>query len=257
MTAPTDKRGLDGKVVVVTGAAQGIGAGYAERLVGEGCHVVLADRNGDAVRATAARLTGPGKASAAVLDVADPGSCTELATLVAEQHGRLDGLINNAAVFSTITRKPFWEISTDEWNQVIAVNLTGPWLVVSALLPLLRQSESASVINIGSDAVLMGRSGYLHYVASKGGVQGMTYSMAHELGQFGIRVNTLSPGPVYTEIARATVSPEQKQAMIDTQALHRTAAPDDMVGLAVFLLSDDSGYLTGQTISVNGGLVHR
>ncbi|MGI8312782.1 SDR family NAD(P)-dependent oxidoreductase [Saccharopolyspora hattusasensis] len=257
MRAPTIKRGLDGKVIVVTGAAQGIGAGYARRLVAEGCRVVLADRNADAVRATAASLTGPGKASAAILDVADPGSGAELAALVAEEHGQLDGLINNAAVFSTITRKPFWEITPEEWDQVIAVNLKGPWLVVSALLPLLRRSESASVINIGSDAVLMGRSGYLHYVASKGGVQGMTYSMAHELGQFGIRVNTLSPGPVYTEIARTTVSPAQKQAMIDAQALHRTAEPDDLVGLAMFLLSDDSAYLTGQTISVNGGLVHR
>ncbi|MGW3950191.1 SDR family NAD(P)-dependent oxidoreductase [Streptomyces sp. NPDC004752] len=257
MTAPTDRRALAGKVVVVTGAAQGIGAGYARRLVAEGCRVVLADRNADAVRATAASLAGPGKATAAVLDVADPGSGAELSALVEAEYGRLDGLINNAAVFSTIVQKPFWEITQQEWDQVVTVNLKGPWLVTSALLPLLRRSESASVINIGSDAVPMGRSGYLHYVASKGGVQGMTYSMSHELGQFGIRVNTLSPGPVYTEIARATVSPEQKQAMIDAQALQRPAVSEDMVGLAVFLLSDDSAYLTGQTISVNGGLVHR
>ncbi|MCQ8187871.1 SDR family NAD(P)-dependent oxidoreductase [Streptomyces rugosispiralis] len=257
MTTRTGTHSLEGKVVVVTGAAQGIGAGYARRLVAEGCRVVLADRNADAVHATAASLTGPGKATAAVLDVADPGSGAELAAFVGEEHGRLDGLINNAAVFSTITRKPFWEITSEEWDQVITVNLKGPWLVTSALLPLLRRSESASVINVGSDAVLMGRSGYLHYVASKGGVQGMTYSMAHELGQFGIRVNTLSPGPVYTEIARTTVSPEQKRAMTDAQALQRAAEPDDMVGLAAFLLSDDSAYITGQTISVNGGLIHR
>jgi NAD(P)-dependent dehydrogenase (short-subunit alcohol dehydrogenase family) len=249
--------GLHGKVVVVTGAAQGIGAGYARRLVAEGCHVVLADRNVEAARATAAALTGPGKASAAAVDVADPDSCAELARQVGEEHGHLDGLINNAAVFSTITMKPFWEITPAEWDTVLAVNLQGPWLVVSALLDALRRSQSASVINIGSDAVLMGRPGYLHYVAGKGGVQGMTYSMARELGDFGIRVNTLSPGPVYTEVPRGTVSPEQKQAMLAAQALHRTAGPDDMVGLAAFLISDDSAYLTGQTISVNGGLVHR
>ncbi|WP_028927277.1 SDR family NAD(P)-dependent oxidoreductase [Pseudonocardia acaciae] len=250
-------RGLAGKAVVVTGAAQGIGAGYARRLVEEGCHVVLADRNADAVRATAAGLTGPGKATCAVVDVADPDSCAALARLVEDEHGQLDGLINNAAVFSTIEMKPFWEITPAEWDAVLAVNLKGPWLVVSALLAPLRRSGSASVVNVGSDAVLMGRQGYLHYVASKGGVQGMTYSMAHELGQFGIRVNTLSPGPVYTEVPRGTVSPAQRQAMIDAQALHRTADPDDMVGLAAFLLCDDSAYLTGQTISVNGGLVHR
>jgi 3-oxoacyl-[acyl-carrier protein] reductase len=250
-------RGLDRKVVLVTGAAQGIGAGYARRLVDEGCQVVLADRNAEAVRATAAGITGAGKASALAVDVADPTSCAELARIVEEQHGRLDGLINNAAVFSTITMKPFWEITPDEWDTLMAVNLKGPWLVVSALLPLLRRSESASVVNIGSDAVGMGRPGYLHYVASKGGVHGMTFSMSRELGQFGIRVNTLSPGPVYTEVARATVSPAQKQAMLDAQSLHRTADPDDMVGLAAFLLSDESAYLTGQTISVNGGLLHR
>jgi 3-oxoacyl-[acyl-carrier protein] reductase len=177
--------------------------------------------------------------------------------IAGEPHGLPVGLINNAAVFSTITMKPFWEIAPDEWDTLMAVNLKGPWLVVSALLPLLRRSESASVVNIGSDAVGMGRPGYLHYVASKGGVHGMTFSMSRELGQFGIRVNTLSPGPVYTEVARATVSPAQKQAMLDAQSLHRTADPDDMVGLAAFLLSDESAYLTGQTISVNGGLLHR
>jgi 3-oxoacyl-[acyl-carrier protein] reductase len=251
--------GIDTKVVVVTGAAQGIGLGYARRLITEGATVILADRAAAAVERAAARLNdeGDGKAFAYVVDVADPQSCADLARELSTQVGRIDGLINNAAIFSTIAMKPFWEISVGEWDQLMAVNLKGPWLLTSALLPLLRASDAASVINIGSDAVNMGRPGYLHYVASKGGVTGMTFSMSHELGEFGIRVNTLSPGPVYTEVHRDTVSATQKDAMLTRQALHRTAGPDDMTSLAVFLISDDSSYLTGQTISVNGGLIHR
>ncbi|WP_409464657.1 SDR family NAD(P)-dependent oxidoreductase [Amycolatopsis sp. GA6-003] len=251
------RNGLAGKVVVVTGAAQGIGAAYARRLVSEGATAVLADLNHEGVQATADSLDGPGKASAYALDVSSRASCAEFAAQLTEAHGRVDGLINNAAIFSTITMKPFWEITDEEWDRLMAVNLRGPWLLVSALLPLLQASPSASVVNIGSDAVQLGRPGYLHYVASKGGVHGMTFSMARELGEFGIRVNTLSPGPVYTEVARETVTPEQREAMLRAQSLHRPAGSDDMTGLAAFLLSDDAGYLTGQTLSVNGGLVHR
>lgn len=250
-------RGLTDKTIVVTGAAQGIGAAYARRLVEEGSTVVLADLNRDGVEAAASTLGGPGKAIACQLDVSDRASCEALAAHLSDTYGRVDGLINNAAIFSTITMKPFWEITDKEWDRLMAVNLRGPWQLVSALLPVLRESQTASIVNIGSDAVQLGRPGYLHYVASKGGVHGMTFSMARELGEFGIRVNTLSPGPVYTEVARDTVTPQQREAMLQAQALHRPAGPDDMVGLAAFLLSDDSSYLTGQTISVNAGLVHR
>ncbi|WP_157250244.1 SDR family NAD(P)-dependent oxidoreductase [Nonomuraea typhae] len=245
------------KIIVVTGAAQGIGAAYARRLVEEGSTVVLADRNREGAEATAAALGGPGKATAHELDVADRASCQALAAHLADAHGRVDGLVNNAAIFSTIRMQPFWEITDEEWDRTLAVNLRGPWLLVSVLLPLLRASAGASVVNIGSDAVQLGRTGYLHYVAGKGGVHGMTFSMARELGEFGIRVNTLSPGPVYTEVARETVTPAQRETMIAAQALHRPAGPDDMTGALAFLLGDDSAYLTGQTISVNGGLVHR
>ncbi|RDI55934.1 SDR family NAD(P)-dependent oxidoreductase [Nocardia mexicana] len=241
---------IDRKVVVVTGAAQGIGAGYAQRLHREGATVAAVDLS-PAVQELADCT------SHHIVDVADPDSCRTLAAELGERYGRVDGVINNAAIFSTIRMKPFWEITPAEWDRLMAVNLKGPWLLTATLLPLLRRSDGASIVNIGSDAVQLGRSGYLHYVASKGGVTAMTFSMSHELGQYGIRVNTLSPGPVYTEVARETVSPEQKDAMLAAQALHRTAGPDDMTSLAVFLLSDDSSYLTGQTISVNGGLVHR
>lgn len=246
---------LRDKVIVVTGAAQGIGAAYAHRLLDEGAAVVLADRDGPAVERIA-RDRG-GLALGFAVDVTDGASIRSFAAELGGRFDRLDGLVNNAAIFSTLAMRPFWEIEQQEWDAVLAANLTGPWRLTSALLPLLRESERASVVNIGSDAPALGRPGYLHYVASKGGVQAMTYSMAHELGEFGIRVNTISPGPVDTEIPRATVSPAQRDAMLSGQALRRPATPGDLVGTAVYLLGDLSAFVTGQTLSVNGGLIHR
>ncbi|MBM9467769.1 SDR family NAD(P)-dependent oxidoreductase [Nakamurella leprariae] len=246
---------LDDKVVVVTGAAQGIGRAYVHRFVAEGATVVAADRNTAGVQSVAAEI-GHGVVPVG-LDVADRASCTELAELLRSRYGRLDGLVNNAAIFSTIRMSPFWEITDDEWDAVSTVNVKGVWLLTSALVDLLRAAGSASIVNIGSDAVALGRTDYLHYIASKGAVAAMSAAMSKELGASGIRVNTLSPGPVYTEIARDTVTPEQTAAMLARQALPRPAGPQDMTSLAAFLLSDASSYITGQTISVNGGLVHR
>ncbi|TAJ49093.1 MAG: SDR family oxidoreductase [Herbiconiux sp.] len=248
-------QGLDTKVVVVTGAAQGIGAAYVRRLAQEGATVIAADRNLAGVEALAAELGE--KVVPLAIDVSSAASCAELAATAMERFGRVDGLINNAAIFSTIAMHPFWEIPEKEWDAIMAVNIKGPWLVTSALLEAFKASGRASIVNIGSDAVLLGRTEYLHYIASKGAVTAMTFSMSKELGGFGVRVNTLSPGPVYTEVSRETVTEAQREAMLARQAVPRTAGPDDMTSLAAFLLSDDSGYISGQTISVNGGLVHR
>ncbi|MGO2097290.1 MAG: SDR family NAD(P)-dependent oxidoreductase [Candidatus Microbacterium stercoravium] len=191
------------------------------------------------------------------LDVSRRESCDALAEMLRERYGRLDGLLNNAAIFSTIRMAPFWEITEEEWDAVTRVNVKGVWMLTAALVELLDASRGASVVNIGSDAVLMGRTNYLHYIASKGAVAAMTFSMSKELGERGIRVNTLSPGPVYTEVARDTVTEEQTRAMLAAQAIKRKAGPEDMTAVAAFLLSDESSYVTGQTLSVNGGLHHR
>jgi 3-oxoacyl-[acyl-carrier protein] reductase len=249
---------LTGRVVVVTGGGQGLGRAYAQRIVSDGGSVVIADLNEEKGAAVAAELSdGGGSARFVHLDVGDPASVTALGKTVEGEFGAVHGLVNNAAIFSTIQMRPFWEIPVEEWDRLMAVNLRGPWLVASALLPALRAAGGASIVNVGSDAVWLGRSGYLHYIASKGGVAGMTHSMAHELGGDGIRVNSISPGPTYTEVPRGTVSPEQKAAMQAVQALHRDAEPADMVGVVAFLLSDDSRWVTGQTLSVNGGVLHR
>lgn len=246
---------LADKVIVVTGAAQGIGAAYVRRLAAEGATVVAADRNRAGVERLAAEIGE--RVVPRELDVSSADSCRALAALLEREYGRLDGLVNNAAIFSTIRMAPFWEITEEEWDAIMDVNIKGVWLLTSALIELLKASGGASIVNIGSDSVVLGRTDYLHYVASKSAVTGMSYSMSKELGAFGIRVNTLSPGPVYTEIARETVTEEQTRAMLAAQAIPRKAGPEDMTAVAAFLLSDDSGYVTGQTISVNGGLWHR
>lgn len=247
--------GLDDKIVVVTGAAQGIGAAYTRRLSAAGATVIATDRNVEGVTVVADELGE--NVEACALDVVDCNSVQTLATHIAQKYGRLDGLLNNAAIFSTIRMAPFWELTEAEWDMVQSVNVKGVWLTTSGLIDLLKASGNASIVNIGSDSVALGRTNYLHYIASKGAVSAMTFSMSKELGDFGIRVNTLSPGPVYTEIPRDTVTEEQTRAMLASQAIPRKAGPDDMSSVAAFLLSDDSGYVTGQTISVNGGLWHR
>lgn len=249
---------LEGRVVVVTGAGQGLGRAYAHRIAADGATVILADINEEKGKEVTAEIhESGGQARFDRLDVGDPASCAALAAAVGAEFGAVHGLVNNAAIFSTIQMRPFWQIPVAEWDRLMAVNLRGPWLLTTALLPALRAAGGASIVNVASDAVWLGRPGYLHYVASKAGVAGMTHSMAHELGGDGIRVNSISPGPTYTEVPRGTVSPAQKEAMRAAQALHRDAGPEDMVGVVAFLLSDDARFVTGQTLHVSGGLLHR
>lgn len=249
---------LAGRTVVVTGAGQGIGAEIARRIAHEGGTVVAADR--DLERATAVaeecRAHG-GRARAVHVDVTDPASCAGLGEEGADERGAVHGLVNCAAMFSTIEMKPFWEIDPREWDNLMAVNLRGPWLVTSRLLPRLRRAGDASVVHIGSDSMWQGKEGYLHYVSSKSGLLGMTFAMAHEIGGDGIRVNTVSPAAVITEIPRATVTEDQKTAMRTATPLDRLAGPQDIASVVTFLLSPDAGFVSGQVLSVNGGLIHR
>lgn len=258
MTTHATSRRLEGRTVLVTGAAQGIGKAYSIRLAEEGAIVLMADINSEAVHAAASDLKSAGlNVEPHTVDVADAKAIKAFAEGLRQAHPKLHGVINNAAIFSTIKLAPFWEIDPEVWDRVMAVNVRGPWLLTSALLPQLRAAGEASVVNIGSDAVWMGKALYLHYVASKAAVYGMTHAMARELGPDNIRVNTLSPGFTTTEVPRATFTPEQLNGIMNAQVLKRLADTGDMVGVAAFLMSDDSRWMTGQTFHVTGGLLFR
>ena len=238
------------KVAIITGAGQGLGRAYAHRLTKEGAKVVVAEINEAKGRAVADEVNGLFVRT----DVADETSCQSLAAAALDKFGRIDILVNNAAIFSTLKMRPFWEIPVTEWDQLMGVNVRGVWLAAKAVVPQMRKQSRGRIVNISSGVVFMGRANYLHYVASKGAVVSMTRAMARELGEFGITVNAIAPGPTYTEVPRDTVTPEQKEVMVRAQSIKRAAGPQDLEGAVVFLCSDDAAFITGQTLNVDGGM---
>jgi len=241
---------LKDKVAIVTGGGQGLGRAYAQRFAREGAKVVIAELNADKGQAVAAEVKGQFIRT----DVADEASCEQLAAATADRYGRIDILVNNAAMFTTLQMRPFWEIPAAEWDQLMAVNVRGVWLASKAVVPQMRKQGSGRIVNISSAVIWMGRPNYLHYVASKGAVMAMTRSMAKELGEFGINLNAITPGAVYTEVPRATVTPQQKEAIVAAQSIKRPAGTRDLEGTVVFLCSDDAAFITGQTVNVDGGM---
>lgn len=190
---------------------------------------------------------------ALAVDIGDVVSVERAAAAIDERYGRCDVLVNNAAIFSTIKMRPFEQIPVDEWTRVLHVNITGTFLMTRAMVPLMRRNRWGRVINVSSAAYVMGRPNYLHYTTSKAAVVGMTRSMARELGVDGITVNALLPGATDTEVPRETVTPEQKQQQIAMRCIHREEGPRDLEGVVSFLASDDSAFVTGQSLVVDGG----
>ncbi|MDT3686106.1 MAG: glucose 1-dehydrogenase [Pseudorhodoplanes sp.] len=249
---------LAGRVAIITGAGQGIGRTFAKAFAKAGAIPIIAERNMKTAQAVAEEiLADQGQALAIETDVADPASIKSMAAAVDERFQRIDILINNAGIFSTLEMRPFDQIPLEEWEQVLRVNVTGPFLCTCAVLPAMRRAKWGRIINIASAAVPLGRPNYMHYIASKSALQGMTYSMARELGKDGISVNSLLPGATFTEIERKTVTPEQKERIVGMQCIPRPETPNDLVGTVLFLASDLTGFLTGQSIVVDGGATHR
>ena len=256
MTAPPFGR-LDDDVILVTGAGQGIGRVFARAVAEAGAVSVIADLDSTRAGSVAAELRDAGHAALAVaMDVADPRSVEAAVAAIVEGFGRIDGLVNNAALFSTLAMRPFEQIPLEEWEKVIGVNLTGVFLCCRAVAPVMRRVGYGRIVNISSAAVKLGRPNYLHYIASKSALIGMTSSLARELGTAGITVNAICPGAIATEIVRQTVTPEQVARIIGSQCVPRRGVPDDLTSTLSYLLSRSSGFVSGQTITVDGGAVH-
>jgi len=248
---------LTGRVAIVTGAGQGIGRVFAKAFAQAGAVAVIAERNGARAQAVESEIAAAGgKALAIECDVAVPDTLERLVATVEKEFGRIDILVNNAAIFSTLDMRPFEQIPLSEWDDVLRVNVTGPMLCARAVLPAMRRAQWGRIINMASGAVTLGRPNYLHYIASKSALVGMTRSMARELGADGITVNAILPGAVFTEIERKTVTAEQKARIIAQQCIPRAEVPEDLVGTVLFLASDASAFLTGQALTVDGGCTH-
>jgi len=248
---------LSDRVAIITGAGQGLGCAFAKGFTAVGAIAIIAERNGERGEAVAAEIVAAGgKARAITTDVADPASLENMIAVVEQAYGRIDILINNAAIFSTLDTRPFEEIPLAEWEAVLKVNVTGPFLCCRAVLPAMRRAQWGRIVNMASGAVTLGRPNYLHYITSKAALVGMTRSMARELGRDGITVNAILPGAISTEIQRKTVTPEQKQRIVAMQCIPRPEVPEDLVGTVLFLASDASAFLTGQALTVDGGAMH-
>ena len=248
---------LKDRVVIITGAGQGIGRVFAKAFAMAGARVVIAERNEKTAASVATEiLKSDGQALAVTTDVADPASVAGMIELVEDEYERIDVLINNAAIFSTLQMRPFEQIPLEEWEQVLRVNITGAFLCARAVLPAMRKAKWGRIINMASGAVSLGRPGYLHYIASKAALIGMSHSMARELGPDNITVNAILPGATFTEIERKTVTPAQKERIIAMQCVPRAETPEDLVGTALFLASEASAFITGQVVNADGGATH-
>ena len=247
---------LSGRVAIVTGAAQGIGARYAKALAAEGAAVVAGDVL-DATPVAQAIAAAGGRALAMLLDVSDPASVKRMVAETSRQFGRLDILVNNAAVFSTLALKPFEQIDSAEWDRVMAVNVRGAFECTKAAAPEMRKKKYGKIVNIASGTVFKGAPMLLHYVTSKGAIVAMTRSLARELGDDGIRVNTLAPGLIMSEGVLA--NDDWKGAAlannIASRAIKREATPEDLCGTLIYLCSPESDFVTGQVLVVDGGSV--
>jgi NAD(P)-dependent dehydrogenase (short-subunit alcohol dehydrogenase family) len=250
-------RDLAGRVVIVTGGGQGLGRAFAKGFAAHGAIPVIADLNDERAESVAQEVRGTGGKSLSVkTDVGNYESVERMVERARQEFGRIDILINSAAIFSTLEKRPFEEIPLDEWDRVMHVNVTGIFYCCRAVLPAMKAANWGRIVNMSSNTVATGRPSYLHYTTSKSAVIGLTRSLAREIGRFGITVNAVMPGATATEIERKTVSPELKQAIVAAQCIPRPEVPEDLVGALLFLGSEASRFITGQTLAVDGGLAH-
>lgn len=250
----TFNRLLEGRRVLVTGGARGLGYAFAQAIGRAGAQVVIADILAERVQQSAAELVAEGLSVHGVtVDLAQPDSIDACIAQTSRLLGGLDGLVNNASITNS-GGKTCEELSLDTWDQVMQVNVRGTWLMTKACLPALRASGQGAIVNLASDTPLWGAPNLLAYVASKGAIIAMTRSLARELGTDNITVNAIAPGLVLVE-ATAYVPQARHRLYNDQRAIQRPQLPEDVSGAVLFALSDLARFITGQTLPVNGGFV--
>lgn len=249
---------LAGRVAIITGGAHGIGRAYCLRFAAEGAAVAVFDLDEGAAKGVAVEIESDGGRALGVrVDVTDPDAIAAGVDQVVDTFGGIDILVNNAAMFSVVpmSREGFDRISVAEWEQMMAVNVKGPWLMARAVVPHLRARGRGKIINVSSGTAFKGTSSQIHYVTSKAAVLGFTKTLARELGPDAINVNTIAPGSTLSEEHPDDDTMRFRSSVIPTRALRRLENPDDLVGAAVFLASSESDFITGQTLVVDGGAV--
>ncbi|MGA2817023.1 MAG: SDR family oxidoreductase [Xanthobacteraceae bacterium] len=251
---------LDGRVAIVTGGAKGIGRHYSHALAAEGARLMIADiAGGPEVADAIARAHGANSVASAVTDVSDETAVKALVVQTIERFGKIDVLVNNAALYAPLQEQKCTEIDAATWDRVMAVNLRGPFLMVKHVTPHMIAQGYGKIINIGSGTAFKGIPRMLHYVTSKGGIMAFTRALSRELGEHGIRVNTLSPGFTLSDTVMAE-NPRHVEIAgklsVAGRAIRRDAHPQDLLGALVFLAGADSDFITGQTIAVDGGNVN-
>lgn len=241
--------------IIITGAAQGIGAAYARALAAEGACLALCDLAAPADTVAAIRDAG-GEAFGDACDVADAESVGAFVARTLERFGRIDGLVNNAAIFASLRPKSFEQISSEEFDKVLQVNVRGTFECIKAVMPSMRARKYGKIVNIASGTFFKGTPGLLHYTASKGAVIALTRVVAREAGRDGIRVNCVAPGFTLSDGIRDQEETDAINRMtVASRCLPLDQMPEDLTGALVFLLSAESDFMTAQTMVVDGGSV--
>ena len=244
-----------GRVAVVTGAGHGIGTEYARHFVQRGAHVVVADIDGEAAATVVKELTTSGhQASTLLLDISDASACTAGVDRVVAEHGSIDILVNNAALYRNRDFAVAEEISLDMWQRMIDINISGTFYMCRAAIPHMKRQGSGRIVNQSSASAYATIPRSLHYSMTKAAVITMTKTLARELGPFGVTVNAIAPGVIDTEATRMVVPDDVLAKGVGATSLRRIGQPEDLAPVVGFLCSEGAGYITGQTVVVDGGI---